>query len=147
MQAEGGAHHGGINGDGKGWRGGSASREEGTAATFYRRRELERRCVHVKKFPGPRYGHKMAATCGLYGGVGIGRPARRLERVARAGWARKAVDAPSITSALATWSPRDRRSQQGTGGCAQSVGGEAGVATARDVARGRERLAPADCSI
>jgi hypothetical protein len=40
---------------------------------------------------------------------------------------------------LAAWSPWDRRSQQGTGGCAWSVGGAAGVATVRDVARGRER--------
>jgi hypothetical protein len=67
--------------------------------------------------------------------------------VARAGWVRKAVKAPSNAPALAAWSPWDRRSQQGTGGCARSVGGAAGVATARDIARGRERLAPASCRI
>jgi hypothetical protein len=91
----------------QGWRGGSASREEGTAATLYRRRELERRCTHVKTFPGPRYGCKTAATCGLYGGVGIGWPARRRERVARAGWVRKVVDAPPNAPALAAWFPWD----------------------------------------
>jgi hypothetical protein len=86
-------------------------------------------------------------VCDTYGGDDIGWPARRRERVARAGWAREAAKAPSITSALATWIPRDRRSQQSTGDCARSVGGAAGVATTRDVARGRERLAPADSSI
>jgi hypothetical protein len=91
----------------QGWRGGSASREEGTAATLYRRRELQRRCANVKTSPRPRYGRKTATTCGLYGGDDIGRPARRRDRVARARWARKAVDAPPNAPALAAWSPWD----------------------------------------
>jgi hypothetical protein len=60
---------------------------------------------------------------------------------------RKAVKAPSNASALAAWSPWDRRSQQDTGGCARSVGDTVGVTTARDVASGRERLALAPYKI
>jgi hypothetical protein len=33
----------------------------------------------------------------------------------------------SITSVLATWNPRHRRSQQGIGGSTRSVGGAAGM--------------------
>jgi hypothetical protein len=73
-----------------------------------------------------------------YSGDTSGQAARAGVRVARARWVRKAVKAPSNATARDAWSPWDRRSQQGTGGCARLVGGAAGVATARNVARGRE---------
>jgi hypothetical protein len=109
--------------------------------------ENKSRPVHGK---GARYGgacEPCTAATRLGGRRGrCGQP-MGARRVARGEWGRKAVKAPSNATTLATWSPWDRRSQQGTGGCARWVGGAAGIATARDVACGRERLASAACSI
>jgi hypothetical protein len=148
MQAEGGAHRSGINGGGKGGTTALHRARKEQQRPFYGRRELERRCAHVKTYPRPRYGRKTVSTCDplrqwhrwASGAVGAACP-WRVWRVAPLEWGREAVRRKGVHSYGLAGQGRPRRAVR----CGMAVTG--GRLRRRERTESRRVLVTPQCKV